>query len=180
MSMKTRRLIFRVMVYSMLGLVMTGMLSACSSFSKGSESEKVDVVAKVIPLQVKHLSSQTPFDVMEKALLEKGWGGAVVLFEIEDVLKGEFDKVKVGGPSKMAQIREAAGNKNILALLTLDFDDPDEEVKKRWLTIAVEDPRETFGIENWEEPKRQSLMVYLSRLPEDRDSFILVRSEIPD
>ncbi len=107
---------------------------------------------------------------------EKTPGRYKVLFHIDKVVKGEFSKSKLGGPSALEQAKDAAKNKEILKLLTLDFSNPEDEVDKELLSVAVYDPETSFGINASDSPSKTKHKLYLKRMDEDADSFILIYS----
>jgi len=76
-------------------------------------------------------------------------------------------------------MKDAAEDKNLLKLLTMDFEKPAEDGDdKEWLSIAVIDPYASFGVREGEPPaSRQRYKLSLAQVHKDPDSFILVKSE---
>ena len=131
-----------------------------------------DVILKVVPMTAKVLSRDTVIDVMEKAEPDQMERlNTVVVFKINKILKGEFTKIRRGGPSRLKQAQQAMTRGKVLKLMTLDFTDPDEIIEKRWVNVAVENAFTRFQISDWEDPPDQLFLLYLKRLPEQTDSF---------
>jgi len=136
--------------------------------------KQADVVLDVIPLKVRPISRGSSVDVIENDVSRLPFVEAVVSFKLKRVLKGNWIKEKLGGPSRFAQMQTAAKNRNVFKMIGLDFTDPEEEVLKEWLSVAVEDPGKVFGINNWESPGSKRLKLYLKRQPENNNSFIMI------
>lgn len=140
------------------------------------ESE-FDLGVDAVAVRVKSLGSKTVIDAVENDPESRAHPQAVVSFRILRVFRGELGTMTVGGPSKYEQMKEAAQEREILKLVTLDFENPEEEVEQEWLKIAVRSPMETFGIREWDNPGGKEIKLYLKRLPERPDSYILVRAK---
>lgn len=138
------------------------------------ESE-FDVGVEAIAVRVKSLSPKTVIDAVENDPVNRANPQAVVSFRILRVFRGELGKMTVAGPSKYEQMKKAAQEREILKLVTLDFENPDEEVEQEYLKIAVRNPMETFGIRAWDDPGDAEIKLYLKRLPERPDSYVLVK-----
>jgi len=167
-------------------LVFSGIaLSSCAGHesvtaeSVGREyaPEDYDVVLSAVPFKVTKINQNSVVDAVEDGAQRPGVAEAVVLFEIERVIRGEFTKVRAGGPTKIEQARQAVQKKDLLQVLTLDFSDPDEEYEKPWVSVAVSDPDDSFGIEDWDNPEGKLCRLYLKRLPDRDASYVMVRSE---
>lgn len=140
------------------------------------ESE-FDVGVEAVAVRVKSLGPKTIIDAVENDPVNRANPQAVVSFRILRVFRGELGKMTVGGPSKYEQMKAAAQEREILKLVTLDFENPDEEVEQEWLKIAVRNPMETFGIKEWDNPGDNEIKLYLKRLPERPDSYILIKAK---
>lgn len=132
-----------------------------------------DVVLEAIAIQVKPLMANSTVDAIDLSLKESGDMNAIVIFKIQEVLEGEFTKEKAGGPSKLAQLGEAASEKQILKLLTLDFKDPNSLVAKDWISVAVPEPEKTFSLNSWKDPSGKIYRLYLKRDKEQKNSYVL-------
>lgn len=133
-----------------------------------------DVVLKVKPIKVKPLLMNSSVDAVEGGSENIQLFDKLVNFKIEDVLVGEYIMIKRGGPSRFEQIMDSKEEQNFLKMLTLDYQNPNEEIMKPWISIAVKDPQERFGIENWEKPQQVSYRLYLKKTEGVSESFILV------
>ncbi|MDD5217859.1 MAG: hypothetical protein PHN49_08855 [Candidatus Omnitrophica bacterium] len=139
--------------------------------------KNADVVLDATPFLVKPFEIKSVVDAIEGEPEKAGIPKAVVEFKINRVLKGDFTKVKTGGPSRFAQAQDAAQKHQFLKIATLDFSNPDREVEKEWMSIAVRDPMASFGISDWENPAKGRFKVYLKRLPDDPASYIMIGSQ---
>jgi|GEM_PF-1409045 len=140
------------------------------------ESE-FDVGVEAVAVRVKSLGTKTIIDAVENDPVNRANPQAVVSFRILRVFRGELGMMTVGGPSKYEQMKDSAQKREILKLVTLDFENPDEEVEQEWLKIAVRNPMETFGIKDWGNPGDNEIKLYLKRLPERPDSYILIKAK---
>ena len=134
--------------------------------------KQADVVLEVIPLRARPIESGASVDAVESDLSRLALAEAVVSFKVRRVLKGEWKKVKVGGPSRMDQMGEAVRKKDYKKMFGIT--DPNQEVEKSWVSIAVEDPGKAFGINQWDAPEPSRMKVYFKRLPENKDSLVLI------
>ncbi len=156
------------------------LISACASRPPlvGLEGEALkrkdyDVVLRVTPIKVKPLLMNTPVDAIEGGAENIQIFDKLVNFKVNDVLLGEYVMIKRGGASRFEQMKDLQQEKNFLKMLTLDYEDPNEEMMKPWISVAVKDPSERFGIENWENPQQVAYRLYLKRTKNEKDSFIL-------
>lgn len=136
--------------------------------------EDYDTVLRAAPVRVKPLGVTRTFDAIEFGDEDIELFDKKVVFEIQDVLLGEYVTTKRGGPSKMEQAKEAGLEKDFMKVLTMDFKDPEEMVDKRWISVAVKDPTERFGISNWNQPNREPMKLYLKRTKTNEDTFFLM------
>lgn len=149
---------------------------SCTHAAK-PDSPDYDVILTASPLSVKSIEPGVAVDAIEKGAIEDGSADKVVVFDIDAVKKGKFTKVREGGPSKMEQAKDALKEFDLLKVLALDFDDPDDWIEKRWLSIAVKNPNDSFGITDWDRPEGGRHKIYLKRLADDPDSYIMTASE---
>ena len=132
-----------------------------------------DIVLKGKIIGIKTIGPGAVVDAVEKNA-EASHPTAVVQFKIDRVVKGEFTKFKEGGPAKLEQLNQALRDKNILKVATLDFTDPEKETEKGWFSVAVNDPQKTFGINSWENLPESKYRIYLERVENQSDSYIMV------
>ncbi len=162
----------------LLGLVF--LLSACAASDKlGWTHKNYDVAILASPITLRPLTGPVAVDAVEKGETDAEQAQAVIVFKIDRVTQGEMPLVKIGGPSKTDQMAEAYRNKEYLKLFTMDFEDPDRQVPKDWISIAVLDPEASFGIrpgDNLDESTRQ-YRIYLKKEKGRARNFIFVRAE---
>lgn len=152
-------------------------LLGCSHTQNLSKTKQADVILEVSPIGVSSLSGSSSVDVLGQDPQSFDEKAAVVQFKIEQVKKGEFTKVKTGGPSKFEQAKQAAKDGRVLKLLTLDFDNPEDVSEKPWVTVAVANPFESFEILNWDNPGSRKYRLYLKREETRADSYRLLQAE---
>ena len=138
---------------------------------------KANVVLDAIPIRVKPLKESKGVDALEKLPEEMGPSSMVVVFRVNRVLRGELRAVKTNDLSLWDQVKDAAGDKNILKLVTMDFHRPEEETPKESFTMVVADPHTSFGIKEGEESPKQHYRISLARVHKNPDSYLLVKSE---
>lgn len=132
-----------------------------------------DTVLRVVPVRVRPLGVTRTFDAIEGGTEPIELFDKKVVFEIDQVLLGDYVKIKRGGPSKFEQAKEASQEKDFLKFVTLDFKDPDEEIDKKWISVAVKDPSERFGIMDWNNPEKKKIKLYLKKTETNADTYIL-------
>jgi len=166
----------------LLGLMVMTHAACLRSASRGEwqegvlTDEKSDVVLLAVPFKVSTVAHDDVIDAVEAESTGEGPRNMVVMFEIEKVIKGDFTRIEVGGPGKMAQAQQAVKSRNLWQILTLDFSDPDEEYEKKWASIAVRNPEQAFGIASWEKPGEVRCKLFLKEVPEVSKSYYMVKS----
>ena len=154
------------------------LLAGCTASGKGAPARKeFDVAMIATPLSGKEMPSSSVIDAIENTPEALQQARYIISFRIDRVLIGELSKEKVGGPSRFDQAVDAAQEKKLLKILTLDFQNPNEEIDKRWFRIAVQDPGATFGINNWRQPAQGRYKLYLKRMPKQANSYVLVHCQ---
>ena len=175
-----RRFCFRDKLFS--GLVFLLTLAACPLPLLAVEAvpaakalfKQADVVLEVIPLRARSLERGVSVDAVETDSTRQTLADAVVSFKIRRVLKGEWLKDKLGGPTRLEQMQKVVQKKDYKKILSLNLSDPNQEIAREWLSIAVEDPGKTFGIDHWAAPEPTRLKVYLKRRSENKNSFVML------
>jgi len=143
-----------------------------------NKSFKADVVLDVTPIRVKPLKESKGVDALEKSPEEMGPSAMIVVFRINRILRGELAPLKIKELSLWDQAKDAADDKNILKLITMDFHRPDEGgVEKQSLSMVVADPYASFGIKEGEESPKQRYKISLARVHKNPDSYLLTKSE---
>lgn len=144
-----------------------------------SEALKADVKLLAIPVRAKSILAKGTINALEKPASEMPPVWTAVIFRVERVLRGTFKTPKEQELTLMDQMKEAADDKKILKLLTMDFEKPPEEgTDKGWLSMAVVDPYVSFGIREGETPiALQRYKLSLARVHKDPESYVLVKSE---
>ncbi len=149
-----------------------------SAFSSVSNKLlKVVVVLDVTPIRVKPLKEGKGVDALERPPEEMGPSAMIVVFRINRVLRGELTAIKPKNLSVWDQAKDAADDKNILKLVTMDFKRPEEEIPKEWFSMIVANPYASFGIREGEESSKQRYRISLARVHKNPDSYLLVKSE---
>jgi hypothetical protein len=140
---------------------------------------KANVTLIAIPIRAKSIMAGGTVNALEKPAAEMPPVWTSVLFRVERIMSGEFKVPKGQELSLWDNVKDAADDKNILKLLTMDFEKPDEDgTDKGWLSMAVVDPYASFGVREGEDPAvRQRYKLSLARVHKDPDSFVLVKSE---
>ena len=139
---------------------------------------KVNVVLDVTPICVKALKAGKAVDALEKLPEALGPSARVVVFRINRVLRGELSKLKNRELSLWDQAQDAASEKNILKLVTMDFHRPAEEgIDRTSFSMIVQDPDASFGIREGDESSQQRYRISLARVHKNPDSYVLVKNE---
>lgn len=146
--------------------------------SAANKPFNTDVMLDVTPIRIKPLKEGKGADALEKSPDEMGPAAVIVVFRINRVLRGELAPLKTKELSLWDQAKEAADDKNILKLVTMDFHRPEEEgVERKSFSMVVVDPYASFGIREGEEPPKQRYKISLARVHKNPDSYLLVKSE---
>lgn len=156
-------------------------LTSCGLFSKQRalfSSREHDIVLEATPFKVKGITSESVVDAVEAGFAEAGFDSAIVMFKVDKVLTGELAQVKAGGPSRFQQMKDAIRDRDYWKLIKSDFTDPNELIDQKWLSIAVQDPKKTFGFPSWGTPIEERYKLYLKRDPEQPNSYILVKNQL--
>jgi hypothetical protein len=167
-----------------ISLLVCGLLSP--SISRGAENTlsdtnkptKSNVVLDVTPIRVKPLKEGKGVDALEKPPGEMGPSAMIVVFRINRIVRGELAPLKTKELSVWDQAKDAADDKNILKLVTMDFHRPEEEgVERTSFSMVVADPYASFGIREGEDPPKQRYRISLARTHKKPDSYLLVKNE---
>ena len=145
--------------------------------SVSSQKLKTDVVLLAVPIALRSFTPGTAVDALEKSPEEMGPGWKVVVFRIERVARGEFKVLKgKADPSAWEQAQDAAKDKNILKLVTMDFQRPDESpAQKPCFSMAVTDPFASFGIKEGEMLSKQRFRIALALVQKNPSSYVMVK-----
>jgi hypothetical protein len=140
---------------------------------------KADVELIAIPIRAKSIMAGGTVNALEKPAGEMPPVWTAVVFRVERIVDGDLKIPQKEEISLWSQMKDSAEEKNILKLLLMDFEKPDEKgTDKEWLSMAVADPYTTFGIREGEDPAaRQRYKLSLARVHKDPDSYVLVKSE---
>jgi hypothetical protein len=158
-------------------LAMAGAVSAGIS-SVPERKLKADVVLLAVPITVKSPTTGRTIDALEKPSAEMGKTWKIVVFNIERVITGNFKILPIKDPSLWSQVKDAADDKNILKLLMMDFQRPEEDSKeKNALSMAVTDPLFSFGIKENSPSPKQRYKISLALVQKTPESYVMVKSE---
>lgn len=150
-------------------------MASCASFQTPA-GEKYDVAIEGTVFKVMDAASAGSVDAIERETPERGPLVAVVSFKLNQVLNGELPKVKAGGASKLEQLTGAAKTNNFLKVLTMDVQDPEELIERKWFRVAVGRPSETFGVSSWENPEPRKFKIYLKEITERPGSYEMLQA----
>ncbi len=146
--------------------------------SSDNENLKADVVLLALPVVVKTPLEERTVDALERSPETMPADWKIVVFRIERVLKGRFKTLKGQDASLWSQMKDAAGEKDLLKLATMDFEKPDEEPRERqWFSMAVADPFTSFAIREGEPLPKQSYKVSLALIHRDPPAYLLRTAE---
>jgi len=135
-----------------------------------------DVILVATPQWVKPLKPHSNIDVLEKTPEQMSSSAAIVVFHIDSMVKGEFEKRFHYNPSLKNQALDAVKKRQIWKILTANFLEEEEIIEKEWLRIAVDDPYQTFGLLYGEEPEEKKYRLYLKKMPGNGSSYILLKT----
>jgi hypothetical protein len=177
-------------VKTVLFLLGFGFLCACplfvsetmaveNPFGVAIKPLKTDVTLIAVPVRARSIKARGTINALEKPAAEMPPVWTAVVFRVERIVSGDFKVPKGQEVTLLDQMKDAAGDKKFLKLLTMDFERPPEDgADKGWLSMAVADSYASFGIREGEEPAgHQRYKLFLARVHKDPDSYILVKSE---
>lgn len=142
----------------------------------GSGSKDHDVVFLGTPLSVHTFSAREPADAVEGSPEDPELRHMAV-FKIDRVLVGAFKKKRRGGPSRYDQMTEAMKNKEVLDVVGFNFKNPEDEIERDTVRIAVKDAGSTFGLVPGEPLAYFQHKIYLKRLSRKSETFLFLKSE---
>lgn len=90
----------------------------------------------------------------------------------KSLAEGNFH-VPEGGPSISEQMKQAWKDKNPLAML--DYKDPDRQVMRDLISVAVADPGASFGITSWANPGKKRFKLYLKEAEGRKGSYYVLK-----
>jgi hypothetical protein len=145
-----------------------------------SKPLKADVQLIAVPIRAKSILAGGTIQALERPASEMPPSWSAVIFRVERVVDGNFKVPQNQEISLLDQMKDAAEEKKILKLLTMNFEKPPEEGTDRgWLSMAVIDSYASFGIrEGAISTERRRYKLSLARVHKDPDSFVLVKSEM--
>lgn len=135
-----------------------------------------DVVVTVIPQRIKLREAESRADVLGLPEDQMSLADSIAVFSIKRVLKGKLAPMKVKSASLSEQMGNAYQSKDYLRLLTFNFKRPENSMPRNTLRVAVNDPYKTFGLVSWDSPEEKEIKLYLKRIKEGEDTFLLIRS----
>ncbi len=151
--------------------------SSCSTVKKAAELKgpepKYDVVLYARPVWVESLQNGGTSDAVAGTPDNIEKPSAKVVFDVLRVAEGKFH-TPVGGPSVGEQLKQAIKDKNPLAFI--DYEDPKREVMRDLISVAVADPKATFGISRWQNPEVKRVKLYLKEDAVRKGSYYLVKT----
>lgn len=141
----------------------------------GIGSDEYDVIFRGIPISVSVMKPGEHADVME-GTPEDGAKRDLVVFSIERVTYGEFQKQRRGGPSRFDQMGDALRNKEVLNVMSFNFKNPEDQIDREKIRIAVKDAGTTFGLSPGQPIAYFEHKIYLKRISSNPEVFTFIRS----
>lgn len=122
---------------------------AMPSSAYSAESQLI-LKAKVVSITA--FDTQEVVDALDVSSAEGNMPTATVVFKIESVVKGTLPLLKTPSSATLgSQMKDSVKEKNILQILTMDYQNPEVEREDapRWFAIGVQSPLEAFKIMSW-------------------------------
>lgn len=160
-------------LFFLSGVFFTSNLYAVKIFGFGDKDFDVSFVGT--PISAHKLMPGEAVDAITKGV-EPYSDMDVVVFQINRVMIGEFPKIKRGGPSRFDQAQEALQEKRILDVVGLNFKDPNQEMDRETIRIAVEDAGQSFGITVGEPMQYFQHKIYLKQMSKKSKTYYFVKS----
>ncbi len=138
------------------------------------------LILKARLFKVEAFAPETVVDALDSASAQGILPTAAVSFLIKEVLRGELPLQKRQGnvDSVLGQAKDAVHEKNLLKLVTMDFENPDVEHEDRpqWFIVGVQSPLEAFKILSWKDLPREYYRLAFSK-QKDESGWILDTAE---
>jgi hypothetical protein len=90
---------------------------------------------------------------------------------------GEWTKPEADRPSEWEQLKQKAGDKDVLGILTLDLDGPEREASQAWFRVGVRDAAAAFGFTEAAALPGRTYKLYLKRHSAEPASYVLIHAE---
>lgn len=156
----------------------------CLSFSAsahalkifGFGSDKYDVIFLGTPISVHGMKPGEPVDAIEGSP-EDGSARDLVVFKIERVILGEFATQRRGGPSRFEQMSTAMKNKEVMDVIGFNFKNPEDQIAREKIRIAVKNSGVTFGLTPGEDLAYFEHKIYLKRISSKPEVFVFIKSQ---
>ncbi|MBI3316730.1 MAG: hypothetical protein HYZ85_01825 [Candidatus Omnitrophica bacterium] len=127
---------------------------------------------KIVPIEEGSLADAIQGGPEDFAKIKK-----IIHFKIHKVLKGTLKPFVIEPPSKINQMKDAAGKKEFHRILTSDYDSTPTEIERQRFRVAVEDPQVSLGLNPYDFSEEERYRLYLKRRQKGEESFFLVYCE---
>jgi|GEM_PF-2882127 len=141
-----------------LGLCPTALFAA----EKKIKTSELILYARLFKLEA--FKPEDVLDALDDGSAQGAMPSATATFLIKSVAKGELPLMKSAQPpSGWDQAKDAAKDKDILKIITMDFEKPDveHEDKPQWFVVGVQSPLEIFKVVSWSDlPAKRYRLVF--------------------
>ncbi len=144
-------------------IAILALLIAMPSSAYSAESQLI-LKAKVVSITA--FDTQEVVDALDVASAEGNMPTATVVFKIQSVVKGTLPLLKTPSSATLgSQMKGSVKDKNILQILTMDYQNPEVEREDapRWFAIGVQSPLEAFKIMSWSDLPKKSYRLTFSK-----------------
>ncbi len=144
-------------------ITILALLMAMPSSAYSAESQLI-LKAKVVSITA--FDTQEVVDALDVASAEGNMPTATVVFKIQSVVKGTLPLLKTPSSATLgSQMKGSVKDKNILQILTMDYQNPEVEREDapRWFAIGVQSPLEAFKIMSWSDLPKKSYRLTFSK-----------------
>ena len=139
------------------------LLASVTSIAHSAESK---LILKAKMVSVAAFDTQEVVDALDTASAAGTIPTATVVFKIDSVVKGNLPMLKTPSSATLgSQMKDSVKDKNILQILTMDYENPEveREDKPRWFAVGVQSPLEVFKILSWNDLPKESYRLTFSK-----------------
>ena len=142
------------------------LLTSSLSIAYSAESQLI-LKAKIVSIAA--FDTQEVLDALDVVSAEGTMPTATVVFKINSIVKGTLPLQKVPRSASLgSQMKESAKEKNLLQIITMDYENPEveREDKPRWFAVGVQSPLELFNVISWKDLPAESYRLVLVKKKE--------------
>ena len=129
-------------------------------------SAESQLILKAKMVSIAAFDTQEVVDALDVASAEGNMPTATAVFKIDSVVKGTLPLLKTPSSASLgSQMKDSVKDKNILQILTMDYQNPEveREDQPRWFAIGVQSPLEAFKILSWSDLPQKSYRLTFSK-----------------